>query len=156
MVTVMMVEVVVGSPSRWSLLAFTVQAAKMGSVPTEGDHCLSLAGEAGAEDASGLPGRNSCHRQLFSPCGGAWRVVATMVVVVRALATMAVEGGGGVLHATHFFHPQHQHQESPALCPGYHREHPQLLSSLLLSSPQFCALVEARGMVTVLGLWLGV
>ena len=88
--TVTMVEVVVGSPSRWSLLAFTVQAAKMGSVPTEGDHCLSLAGEAGAEDASGLPGRNSCHRQLFSSCGGAWRVVATMVVVVRAAATMVV------------------------------------------------------------------
>ena len=64
--------------SGWSLLAFAV--AKMGSVPIEGDRYLTGPGEAGVENVSRLPGRNSCHRQVFSSCG-AWRVVATMVVV---------------------------------------------------------------------------
>ena len=64
--------------SGWSLLAFTV--AKKESVPIEGDRCLT--GEAGVENASRLPERNSCHRQMFSSCGGAWRVAVTMVVVV--------------------------------------------------------------------------
>ena len=39
----------------WSLLAFTV--AKMEFVPIEGNRCLT--GEAGVEDTSRLPGRNS-------------------------------------------------------------------------------------------------
>ena len=101
--------------SGWSLLAFTV--AKMESVPIEGDRCLTGPGEAGVENASRLPGRNSCHRQMSSPCG-AWRVVGTMMVVVGSCRAMVDEerwwwwwwwrhGGGGegdaVVHATLFF-----------------------------------------------------
>ena len=99
--------------SGWFLLAFTV--AKMESVPIEGDRCLT--GEAGVENASRLPGRNSCRRQMSPSCGDACRVPATMVVESdgggerwwwRAMVVVESDGGGGgegdaVMHAMHFF-----------------------------------------------------
>ena len=66
----------------------------MESVPLEGDRYLK--GEARVENASRLPERNSCHRQMFSSC------------CVEGGSDDGGGGGGGgkgdgIMHATHFF-----------------------------------------------------
>ena len=47
-------------------------------------------GEAGAESASHLCGRNGCHRRTFSLCGGAQRAVVVMVVMVVMAVVVVV------------------------------------------------------------------
>ena len=92
------------SSSGWSLLTFRV--AKMEPVPTEGDRIPN----GGSQSGKRLPIRldeNSCHRQTFSSCGGAWRAVAAMVVAavvvvekVRLLSARRISLGGVPVTAT--------------------------------------------------------
>ena len=69
----------------WSLLTSTV--AKMESMSIEGDRVLN----GGSWSGKRLPiclDESSCHRQMFSSCGGAWKAVGTVVMVVAVVVVM--------------------------------------------------------------------